>query len=256
MVQRQPPVDAHPWRGSVVAGGDRWEWDDGEVTHALGGSTWPEVGSAGPRLLAVPLGSLEQHGPHLPLDTDTRIAVALAERLAAARSDVVVAPAVAFGASGEHAGFPGTLSIGTSALTTLLVELGRSADAFAGLVLVNGHGGNLDAVREATELLVSEGRPVSAWSPSVPGGDAHAGRTETSILLALDPAVVHLERAEAGATEPLRDLLGELRRGGVAAVAPNGVLGDPTGASAAEGTALLDGLVADLVAAVDEAFPR
>jgi mycofactocin system creatininase family protein len=226
------------------------------VTSALGGSTWSEVAARGRALLAVPLGTVEQHGPHLPLDTDTRIAVALADRLAAARTDVTVGPALAYGASGEHAGFPGTLSIGTAALTEVLVELGRSADSFAGIVLVNGHGGNLDAVRAAIARLTTEGRRAMAWSPSVPDGDAHAGRTETSLLLALDPGCVRLDRAAAGATTPLPELIGELRRGGVAAVAPNGVLGDPTGASADEGTALFGHLTSDLVAAVDRAFPR
>ncbi len=222
----------------------------------LGGTTWPEVGPAGTRLLVVPLGSVEQHGPHLPLDTDTRIAVALTRGLAGHRGDVVVAPPLAYGASGEHAGFAGTLSIGTAALTTVLVELVRSADHFAGVVLVNGHGGNLEAVRAAAATLTDEGRHVLAWGPSVPGGDAHAGRTETSLLLAIDPSVVRVDRAEPGATEPLAELLPELRRGGTAAVSPNGVLGDPTGASADEGAELFDRLVVDLVAAVDGAFPR
>jgi len=226
------------------------------VTSALGESTWPEVDERGPSVVAVPLGSVEQHGPHLPLDTDTRIATALVDALAAARPDVVGAPPVAYGASGEHAGFPGTLSIGTEALTAVLVELGRSADAFAGVVFVNGHGGNLEAVRRASALLVDEGRRVLAWAPSVPDGDAHAGRIETSLLLALDPGCVRLDRAEPGATAPLAELIGDLRSGGVAAVAPNGVLGDPTGASADEGAALLAAITADLLAAVDRAFPR
>ena len=231
-------------------------WDHGRVTGALGESTWPEVAERGPSVLAVPLGSVEQHGPHLPLDTDTRIAEALVAALAEARPDVVAAPPLAYGASGEHAGFPGTLSIGTEALTTVLVELGRSADAFAGVVFVNGHGGNLEAVRHAAALLTTEGRRVVAWAPSVPGGDAHAGRTETSLLLALDPGCVRLDLAEPGATAPLADLIGDLRTGGVAAVAPNGVLGDPTGASADEGADLFETLTADLLAAVDQAFPR
>ena len=226
------------------------------MTSALGESTWPEVDERGPSVVAVPLGSVEQHGPHLPLDTDTRIATALVDALAAARPDVVGAPPVAYGASGEHAGFPGTLSIGTEALTAVLVELGRSADAFAGVVFVNGHGGNLEAVRRASALLVDEGRRVLAWAPAVPDGDAHAGRTETSLLLALDPGCVRLDRAEPGATAPLAELIGDLRSGGVAAVAPNGVLGDPTGASADEGAALLAAITADLLAAVDRAFPR
>ncbi len=224
--------------------------------HDLGDRTWPEVDRCDRTLLVVPLGSVEQHGPHLPLDTDTRIAVALADRLAAARPDALVAPPLAYGASGEHAAFAGTLSIGTDALATTLVELVRSADRFAGVVLVNGHGGNHDAVHAASRVLHREGRSVLAWSPSVEGGDAHAGRTETSLLLALDPSCVHLDRAERGATAPLDRLMGELRSGGVAAVAPNGVLGDPTGATAAEGAVLCERLVAALVAAVEVAFPR
>jgi creatinine amidohydrolase/Fe(II)-dependent formamide hydrolase-like protein len=109
----------------------------------LGAAAWPDVEPAS-HLLAVPLGSCEQHGPHLPLDTDTRIAVALAEGLAARRPDVLVAPAVPYGSSGEHQGFAGTLSIGQDALEHLLVELVRSADGWRGVVLVNGHGGNAE----------------------------------------------------------------------------------------------------------------
>ncbi len=70
-------------------------------------------------------------------------------------------------------------------------------------------------------------------------GDAHAGRTETSLQLALTPGRVLLQGAVAGVTEPVRELLGALRAGGVAAVSPNGVLGDPSGASAGEGEQLL-----------------
>src|SRR5262249_9584288 len=205
--------------------------------------------AAGPRLLAVPLGSCEQHGPHLPLDTDTRVAVQLADRLAAARDDVVVAPALAYGASGEHAGFAGALSIGQDGLTPAGVELVRSADAFAGVVLVNGHGGNATAIDHAVTILTAEGRRVLPWSPSVEG-DAHAGRTETAVLLALAPSVVRMERAEAGATAPPAELMAARRAGGVASVAANGVLGDPTSASADEGRRMLDAMSVALIAAV------
>ena len=217
----------------------------------LGSQTWPEVAETPPRVLLVPMGSCEQHGPHLPLDTDTRIAVAVAERVAAGRDGVVVAPAVAYGSSGEHQGFAGTLSIGTAALRSVLIELGRSAfpaadpGAFASLVFVNGHGGNHEALRDAVDVLVGEGRPVSAWWPSIAGGDAHAGRTETSLLLAIAGDVVGSARP-VGATEPLAALLEPMRAGGVGAVAPNGVLGDATDASAEEGEALLTALVDDL----------
>jgi mycofactocin system creatininase family protein len=212
---------------------------------------WPALaGGARQRLLVLPLGSTEQHGPHLPFTTDTDIAVALADRLAEARPDVVVAPPLAYGSSGEHAHFGGTLSMGATALELVLVELVRSADAFGGTVIVSAHGGNAGPAAAASSTLLPEGRPVLVWSPRVPGGDAHAGRTETSLMLALDPARVSVDRAEAGDTRPLREVMAALRTGGVAAVSPNGVLGDPAGASAEEGAALLDTLAADLVTAV------
>ncbi|HZQ57114.1 MAG TPA: mycofactocin biosynthesis peptidyl-dipeptidase MftE [Acidimicrobiales bacterium] len=202
-------------------------------------------------ILAVPIGATEQHGPHLPLGTDTEIACALAERLAAARPDVVVAPALPYGSSGEHAMFPGTLSIGQDAFERVVTELVRSADAFAGTVLVCAHGGNAEALARAVATLSGEGRRVLSWSPRVTAGDAHAGRTETSLMLAIAPTIVRSERAAPGDTRPLAEVGATLRSSGVAAVSPNGVLGDPTGASAAEGTALLDALAADLVAAVE-----
>jgi len=231
-------------------------WPGCPAARRLAALTWPEAAAVADRsILAVPVGSTEQHGPHLPLGTDSDVAVTLAERLAAARADVLVAPPLPYGSAGEHTGFPGTLSIGAAALELVLVELVRSASAFAGVVLVSGHGGNAAPLAAAVTGLRAEGRAVLAWSPSIPGGDAHAGRTETSMLLALAPDAVRLDAAEPGDLRPLPAVIGELRRSGVAAVSPNGVLGDPRGASGAEGRRLLDALTADLVAAVEAWMP-
>jgi creatinine amidohydrolase len=194
-------------------------------------------------LLVVPLGSTEQHGPHLPLSTDTDVATALAARVPGA----VVAPAVPYGSSGEHAAFPGTLSIGHDALEHLLVELVRSADAYPRVLLLNAHGGNHEPVRRAVATLRAEGRDVRTWSPTWEG-DAHAGRTETSLLLALGRPVG--DERPVGATEPLTTLLPLMRAGGVRAVSDNGVLGDARGASAEEGLALLETAAAELTAFV------
>ena len=215
----------------------------------LGSRTWTELEERA--TLLVPVGSLEQHGPHLPLDTDARVATAVARRAADAAPGVLVAPALAFGASGEHEAFPGTLSIGHEALRAVLVELGRSAGRWAArLVFVNGHGGNLPTVADAVVQLRAEGRDAAWFGCGVAGGDAHAGRTETSLLLALAPELVRLDAASAGNTAPLAELLGELRSGGIAAVSPNGVLGDPAGATAEEGERLLGEMTDRLCAAV------
>jgi mycofactocin system creatininase family protein len=243
----------------------------------LAAAHWPDVEAGARRLLVVPVGSLEQHGAHLPLDTDTRVAAAVAERACAAlaaggRAGVALAPAIAIGASGEHADYPGTLSIGHVALSAMLVELGRHASLhWPAMLLVNGHGGNAGAVGDAIGKLRAEGRDAHVWhagvrpsmlaalragdgtrAASAPAAvpDAHAGRVETSIMLALAPEDVRLDAAVAGETRPLAEIMADLRAHGVRQVSPNGVLGDPAGASAAEGAALLDLLVADLGATI------
>ncbi|MCU1482242.1 MAG: mftE [Subtercola sp.] len=245
----------------------------------------------------VPTGSTEQHGPHLPFGTDTVIAAAVAsavaERLNAAAGTVgngagggaggaasgatetaaaetrasgsgapcfVVAPALPYGASGEHQPFAGTVSIGHDALKVVLVELVRSLSTWAGrIVFVNGHGGNVPSLMEAVMAMIGEQHSVSwvtcsaplAQSPIDPATDSHAGRIETSLLLHLAPSAVDMAVAAPGNTGALGTLLPIMRTGGVAAVSPNGVLGDPTGATAAEGAEFFEAIVssvADLIA--------
>jgi len=224
----------------------------------LGDATWPEVEATGRgHVLAVPLGSLEQHGPHLPLDTDTRIAVELAGRLAGALPGVAVGPALPYGASGEHAGFPGTLVVGHDVLAELVVELVRSArTSFGGVVVISAHGGNGEGLSMAEQRCRAEGDAVLVWTAVTRGGDAHAGRTETSLMLAIDEGSVRTHLAERGCTEPLEAIMPRLRAEGVRPVSSNGVLGNPEGASAAEGLMLLDEMARTLCDAVVRWWPR
>lgn len=209
-------------------------------SHRLDSRTWETAGG----ILVVPLGSTEQHGPHLPLAVDALVATAVADRLVARWRadgvDAVAASVLAYGASGEHEQFAGTISIGTEVLRTVVVEIGRSAGRWADrIVFVNGHGGNVEGLNDAVDLLRAEGRDVRWVSCGLPESDPHAGRTETSLVLHLRPADVRTERAAPGETRPLAEIMTVLRAGGVAAVSANGVLGDPTGASAEEGELLL-----------------
>jgi len=229
------------------------------VSDLLARARTPEL--SGGQMLLIPVGSTEQHGPHLPLGMDTVIAQAVAHRAADVMRDggvdVLIAPALAYGASGEHQHFAGTMSIGLEALQHLLVELVRSAGSWAGrCVFVNGHGGNVPAVAAAVRQLRFEGHDVG-WAACAPTPerdgapiDSHAGRIETSLALILAPDDVRPDRAEAGALEPLSALLSRMRIGGVASVSPNGVLGDPSGASAQEGLRLLWSMAGDVVSSV------
>ncbi len=216
---------------------------------APGADTWTDLapGAAG-RVLVVAVGSWEQHGPHLPLATDTIVAEALVAELAGRRPEALVGPTLTVTSSGEHAGFPGTLSIGAEVTESLVVELVRSADWCGGVLLVNGHGGNLLPIQRAVTGLRTESRRVVAWWPRVPGGDPHAGYTETSLLLHLRPDLVRRDRLTAGPVPPIEELVEH----GVAAISPSGVLGDPTGATAAVGATLFARLADDLVTAFDE----
>lgn len=223
------------------------------MTARLANRTWTELESRQPVVL-LPLGSCEQHGPHLPLDTDAAVATAVAERALAllhGEVDALLAPTQHYGASGEHEGFPGTASLGHTALHLLVLELGRSMLRWAGrLVVVNGHGGNLRSLVGAVRRLRLEGRDVTWWASTSSDSDAHAGRTETSLMSALRPASVHMGRSVAGPREPAERLLDRLMAVGVRAVSPSGVLGDPAGATASAGDELLNRMSAGLAEAV------
>lgn len=227
----------------------------------LGLQSWTELDRR-PVTVVVPLGSIEQHGPHLPLDTDVRIATAVAEAAAGCNDDgdgtqnqtgkLLVAPPLNYGAAGEHEGFPGTISIGREVLHTVLVEYGRSACRWAHrLVFVNGHGGNGSVLAAAVTQLRDEGRNVAWFGCNAPGGDAHAGFTETSLLLHISPLVVRTEELARGNVAPVSELMASMRAGGVAAVSDNGVLGDPTQASEADGRRMLNEMVVGLSEALD-----
>ena len=184
----------------------------------LGERTWIEVhGAATERtpLLVVPLGSCEQHGPHLPLDTDTRIAVALADRLAAAGPPAVVAPPLAYGASGEHAGFTGTLSIGQAALELRARRARPVGRRLRRAVLVNGHGGNVDALERGRGAATASRRPAGAGVVSRGSdGDAHAGRTR-DVAAARSGSGRRPPRSGRGRQpRPLAALMPALRGGG------------------------------------------
>lgn len=159
-------------------------------------------------IVVVPVGAIEQHGKHLPTKTDTFLVTVIVESACAALpADVtaVVTPTVWCGSSRHHLPFGGTLSLSQETLSAVLMDLARScvASGFDRVLLVNGHGGNVEicgaiAKRAAIELDILAAA-VSYWSLLPAGRDipGHAGAFETSIMLALAPSSVRLETASA-----------------------------------------------------------
>ena len=195
-------------------------------------------------IVLLALGSWEQHGAHLPFDTDTVIIESVVD--AAIRSvdpentQFSVVPTIGVTASDEHNGFAGTLSIGTHNLSDAIVSIARSASWARGICIVNGHGGNADALKLVHSALDYENIRHSIWSlPYYEGADMHAGHTETSLMLHLAPGTVRMDLAEVGAVGDSEMLIERMRAGGIKEVSSNGVVGDPTNANAAHGATML-----------------
>jgi len=234
--------------------------------------TWPELEAAlaaGRRLAVLPLGAIEQHGPHLPFATDLWIAEALAERLCARLPEAVCLPALALGASSEHLDFPGTLSLTPETLVAVLGDLARSLarHGFSEILCFSAHGGNLGALREADATLQRAAAPA-AWialhdhaalaerlgavsqADGIRPAEAghHAGELESSIVAALRPAALRREALAPGRLPvPADD--GSLFYPSLRPNAPNGTVGDPRRADPERAARYLDAWVEWLVEA-------
>ncbi|MBU6280618.1 creatininase family protein [bacterium] len=232
---------------------------------------WPDVAARiarGGTVAILALGSTEQHGPHLPIGTDTRIADELARRLAARIPGAVVLPPLALGCAGEHMSFAGTLDLREETLAAILRDVAVSLErhGFERLFVFSAHGGNraaldraIPGVRAAApNLRVGRGPGAEALGGllacegarhgvTVAASGRHAGELETSILLHLAPALVRTDRARAGllldedAPDPFYPDLRER--------ADDGTVGDPRDAAAARAGGYLDAWVEALLAA-------
>ena len=170
--------------------------------------TWTDVRDYVARndMVIIPLGSTEQHGPHLPLGTDFILATDIS-KLISARTGVVVAPVLCAGYSLYHSGFPGTLSLKSETVAEVLFETAQMLMkyGFRRFLIFNYHGGNslaqqtaihrINHETEATAVAVGVGGPLEGGEEE-PFLDWHAGVGETSIVLYLEPQLVHMERAE------------------------------------------------------------
>jgi creatinine amidohydrolase len=239
----------------------------------LAETTWPDAADAKADVAVLPIGSTEQHGPHAPLSTDTLSAKAIAAAGADAYDgEVVVAPALPYGISEEHRHFSGTLWLSPDTFRDAVREVIESLThhGWDRVVLVNGHGGNTDALREIAASVTREGVACAAlftWFDAIdpaevgddPEGMGHAGSVETSVVMHHAPDLLREDQFEAAA-EGASDDWGEWVAGtnvayDSAEFTENGTVGDPTGATAKRGaqlTADAGDALADLLEVVSE----
>ncbi|GLZ53944.1 creatininase family protein [Actinomycetospora sp. NBRC 106378] len=239
--------------------------------------TGPQVAALDPDTVAVlPLGAIEQHGPHLPVSTDWVTASSAARAaVEAAGVPAIELPGLAVAKSDEHCRFPGTIWLSWDTLMRTLVDYGESL-AMCGLtrlLFVNGHGGNSAlgqvACRELrrrfglrtffSHLSVPADQGGTTSAPDEYGMGIHGGHGETSLMLHLRPDLVHLELAERRVPEDLRTFrhigFGKPVSFGWLTddFGPDGYVGDPTGATAEHGKAVFDAAVGRLVEVIAEA---
>lgn len=223
-----------------------------DFSDPLPSTTSEDEGARAARIALLPVGSLEQHGPHLPLTTDTVIASTLARSLADAYSGLRVLPPITFGCSHEHEAWPGTVSISAPTLHAMAADIAESLRR-AGtpkLVLVNGHGGNhvlanlVQASRGDMALFPGphdwEAARTASRMSTTNDRDMHAGELETSVLLHARPDLVRPGYEEA---DHLADRRDHLLTAGLSRYTRSGVVGQPSRATAAEGRDLLAHLV-------------
>ncbi|MBI1259886.1 MAG: creatininase family protein [Chloroflexi bacterium] len=223
-------------------------------------ATWIEIKARleqGKVIAILPIGAEEEHGPHLPLATDTIMAAGFAERLSVAL-DGMLLPAIPYGETWTTSGYPGTISLSFNTVLAIVLDIGSAlaAQNVSALVIVNGHFGNQAPLEQASRQLQNQhhlptmvlnypgmeqaAAAICESKPAAPGF-YHADEFETSFVLALKPEVVHMERANAeypqfptvfGSVPLLLDTF-----------CKSGVFGDPRTASAEKGEQLLDALL-------------
>jgi creatinine amidohydrolase len=243
--------------------------------------TWPEVKRAADegRTPIVPVGTLEDHGPHLPIDTDVTLVSAIC-RQAAARlaGETVLLPPIVHGYSPHHMDFPGTITIGWDTFCRYVTDVATSlvSHGFRRVLLVNGHGSNQPLVDMAARLANVEHpgalvascfylqTPASAHviqevRDSERGGMAHACELETSLYLHLDPSAVDIDAAVDEHGYPAGECAWMDWADGPLKVMPwwssfsrSGVQGDATKATAEKGKALLDAAAREICGFVAE----
>ena len=269
-----PPyfLEARPRRGAkgAAAGGD-----PGETSVLWGDMTWPiaQQRLQTTKVALLPVGAIEQHGPHLPLDVDAYDAERMAREVAELCSHPrpLVLPLIAYGVSYHHDDFAGTVSIGPDILAQLVYQVGMSIarQGIDKLVILNGHGGNGPALHFAAQMVnrdagiftcvdTGETSDADIDDLATTPNDVHAGEVETSTTLALRPEVVRTDKVAAAVPRFSSHYLDFTSKRGVGwyghtlKISSSGVMGDPTRATAEKGRRMWDIMVRNMVEMIED----
>ncbi len=246
--------------------------------------TWLQVEQAlaeGKTTVLLACGAVEQHGPHLPIGTDTYLGTAIAERAAVLAGTALVAPTLRPGLSDHHMSFPGSFTLRPETFVAVLTDYCTSlaGHGFERIVVFPSHGGNADMMKahfpwlarslaDRTEVVLSMrlgddmlrmGEYLAEHGVTIGRAGVHAGYSETAMMLAYVPELVRMEHAAPGLTDEAFYAPEQVPRSqmssflyGIRSQSPSGVLGDPTGAEAEIGERLLqmaaESLVRDVTA--------
>ena len=248
---------------------------ENKSSYILGELTWKE---AEKRLMEVdiallPVGAIEQHGPHLPLDTDTFDADYLAKQVADNCGDPkpLVFPVIPYGVSYHHEDFKGTISIDNETLFRLVYDIGMSAarNGITKLVIINGHGGNIPTLKFAAQMIdkdahifttvdTGETSDVDLDRLCETKNDVHAGEIETSTSMAIRPHLVNLKHAKKFVPQFSSHYLNFSSKRSVewfartAKISQSGVMGDPTKATKEKGERMWEVMINNLVELVEQ----
>lgn len=241
---------------------------------------WPDVRAAlngGTKTVVLAAGSMEQHGPHLPFQTDTLLGTALAEAVAARLGDVILGPTIPFGVSEHHMAFPGTITLDKETFKAVVRQYAASMahHGFADVVVIPSHGGNFAPLHELQEetggriagarylpyddfagfMRIMETAAIAEGiTPPVAG--AHAGEMETSMVLARRPDLVDMGAAAEGFVGTFDEAAARtVFERGMTALTANGILGDARPADAERGERYLNAVADALAAYFRERLP-
>ncbi len=249
--------------------------DRKRTAYLIGELTWPEAENVLQQVdvAILPVGAIEQHGPHLPLDTDAFDAEYLAHQVAAACSDPkpLVLPLISYGVSYHHDDFKGTISIGNETLSRMVYEIGIGAarNGIKKLVIINGHGGNAPSLNFAAQMInrdtkifvsVDTGETSDSDIDKLveTPNDVHAGEFETSTTLAVRPHLVKMDQAARSIPRFSSRYLNFTSKRGISwyaytkPISETGVMGDPTKASSEKGQKMWKIMIGHLVAFIED----